>query len=160
MGERAFPAPAPVSRSARPASISRTVSGRRMDFCWRPARTYVTHQLPPFQSVLERCRPLTRLTTFTLAAPEPSLGATASTTLKISLCIIRTNSMWFSRCAMSHRCSMKYIMFARLFMEFCLYDVNGTCELCELHMKSYRRRRRRRGGREEEGQRSGPTYSF
>ena len=29
-----------MSLSARPASISRTVAGSRMDFCWRPARTW------------------------------------------------------------------------------------------------------------------------
>ena len=64
-------------------------------------------------------RELTLRTTLTFAAPDPSLGATASTTRRISLCIMRTKSRWFSRWAMSHRCSMKYMMFARLFIEFC-----------------------------------------
>ena len=40
---------------------------------------------------------LTLRTTFTFAAPDPSLGATASTTRRISLCIMRTKSRWFSR---------------------------------------------------------------
>ena len=65
------------SRSARPASISRTVSGRRTDFCWRPASTYSSHGIsscrpvyvrkivecrthPPHNLHIRRPRPITR----------------------------------------------------------------------------------------------------
>ena len=66
---------------------------------------------------------LTLRTTFTFAAPEPSLGATASTTRRMSRCIMRTKSRCPSRWATSHSCSIKYIMFARLFIEFCYYQL-------------------------------------
>jgi hypothetical protein len=57
--------------------------------------------------------------TLIFIAPALFDGATSSIMRGMSFSMFEMYSWWSSRCARSHRCSMKYIIFARRLMLLC-----------------------------------------